>query len=141
MRVVCEGESGGERDTPPSLLEIKGAQAARVDGDVGPPLQTGALLAPLQPSRMTSTEPDSLLSRLQNLEVEHERKGPVSSAPPSGGKSHDSSRCLVLLRKSPLMEAERAQLVKRLKKKLCLKLTISSYAISKTTLKLKVNLN
>lgn len=67
---------GGERDTPPSLLEIKGAQAARVDGDVGPPLQTGALLAPLQPSRMTSTEPDSLLSRLQNRQVEHERKGP-----------------------------------------------------------------
>lgn len=26
VRVVCEGEWGG-RDTPPSLLEIKGAQA------------------------------------------------------------------------------------------------------------------
>lgn len=76
VRVVCEGECGGERDTPPSLLEIKGAQAARVDGDVGPPLQTGALLAPLQPSRMTSTIPDLLLSGLQNLKVEHERKGP-----------------------------------------------------------------
>lgn len=68
----------GWRDTPPSLLEIKGAQAARVDGDVGPPLQTGALLAPLQPSPMTSTERDSQLSRLQNLKVEldpDERKG------------------------------------------------------------------
>lgn len=66
---------GGERDTPPSLLEIKGAQASRVDGDVGPPLQTGALLAPLQLSRMTSAEPDSL-SQLQNLKMEQERKGP-----------------------------------------------------------------
>lgn len=28
VRVVCEGECwGGGRDTPPSLLEIKGAQA------------------------------------------------------------------------------------------------------------------
>lgn len=68
----------GWRDTPPSLCEIKGAQAARVDGDVGPPLQTGALLAPLQPSPMTSAERDSRLSRLQNLKVElnpDERKG------------------------------------------------------------------
>lgn len=65
----------GERDTPPSLLEIKGAQAA-VDGDVGPPLQTGALLAPLQAPLVTSTEPDSAaFSRLQNLKVELDPDG------------------------------------------------------------------
>lgn len=53
----------------------KGGPGPGVDGDVGPPLQTGALLAPLQPSQMTSTEPGSLFSRLRNLKVEHERKG------------------------------------------------------------------
>lgn len=87
----------GWRDTPPSLFEIKGAQAARVDGDVGPPLQTGALLAPLQPSPMTSTERDSQLFKAAEPKSGTEcrwEEGTVSSAPPSDARPHHSSRCL-----------------------------------------------